>query len=696
MIIVLLADGFEEIEALTPVDMLRRAGLSVKTVGINGKIAIGSHNIPVVCDATSHEINLSDVSMAIFPGGMPGSLNLDASPYTDEVINSVLDRGGHIAAICAAPLVFGKRGLLDGKKATCYPGFEKELIGATVTGESVVTDGNITTARGMGVAVEFAEELVKICVGQQRADEISRAICKSGSAPSIVIEQESSAKISTVLDSSSYTAPALDLLESQVDYNSESLLAESKQVADKLAKILHSADIEVSTEIERGPRLTRIHVTPSNPAHTKKIVRLSDDIHLLLDVVAMRIKAPAPGEEDIIFEIPNETLSDVKLRPLIESEEFKSAASCTTVCVGRDVVGKAVVADIAKMPHSLIGGMAASGKTALIKSMITSLTYKASPSEVKLIIIDPRGCEFIPFEGIPHLLTPVISSPSEAAAAIEWVYNEMERRYSLLSLANVRSIDAYNQKRAEESACEAKLHKIVVVIDELGDIMATQKSNIETMLMRIAQKSRAAGIYTLIATRRTSPNAISGSFRVNIPTRFCFKVASNVDSRMMLDCTGAEMLLGHGDALYYSPSSPNPIRIQGAVVSNDEIEKVTTALKRDGIGLGYDPTLSAYIINKKTEFEKEAQNTEKVYYYDYQGEDYMNNRQFLDAVEVVLAAGKASTSLIQRKLSIGYGKAAKFLDIMEDMGIVSEVDGANPRNVIISADEWKERLATVK
>ena len=709
MIIVLLADGFEEIEALTPVDMLRRAGLEVKTVGINGKIAVGSHGIPIVCDAISEDINLDDVSMAIFPGGMPGALNLDASPYTDEVINNLLSRNGHLAAICAAPLIFGRRGLLNGKTATCYPGFEKELIGANVKSVSVVTDGSITTARGMGAAIKFAEELLTICVGEQKASEISGSICKPSDEELydldiISTEEHNEQNLDNIVkkitkpDFSGYTAPALDLLEEEKKPADDYSDIELNQFATKIASILSAAGVRISIAgFERGPRFTTLRIVSTSGPCANKIRNLREDITLALGVSTMRIVLPVPGESEIKFEIPNKSREDVKLRPLLESEEFQSSESCTTVCIGRDVAGNPIISDIAKMPHAIIGGMVASGKTCLINSMITSLIYKANPSELKLIIIDPKECEFIPFEGIPHLLAPVISSPLDAVGALTWVLEEVERRYNLLRLANVRNIDAYNKKVKEEPSFGNTLPKIVVFIDELADLMLAAKEQTEYLLMRIAQKSRAAGIYTITATHRPTQHVLTGLLRANIPTRFCFKVTSSVDSKTLIDYSGGEMLMGKGDALYCPIGAITPIRIQSAVVSDSEIQSVTSAAKSIGTSVGYNPVVMDYIKNKSLELAKKHPASKKKIDQDEEREEgYLSNPQFLEAVELTVITGHISTSLIQRKLSIGYGKAAKFIDVMEDMGIIGSSDGMKPRKALITVEEWKKRLATTK
>ena len=714
MIIVLLANGFEEIEALTPVDMLRRAGLEVKTVGVSGRAPTGAHGIAVICDALPDEIDLSKVTMAIFPGGMPGATNLDKSKFTDKVISAVIKNNGHLAAICAAPLILGRRGLLNGKRATCYPGFEKELRGATIIDAGCVTDGSITTAKAMGSALDFAEELISICKGQEKAAEVSTAIYRDSSAnvtkvmtldeffakandtyvddtPEEVKEETKEDIPFVAPDYSDYTLPPMDILACDDPCDTESAEDEIRKTSEGIVKIIADFGISVTVEnIERGPRVTRYDVVPQKGTKVAKIVNLADDIAICLGVQSIRMEAPIPGKNAIGIEVPNKKAYVVRLRGLIETEEFKSAKSDLTVTVGVDITGKPIISDIAKMPHLLIGGATGMGKSVCINTFIASMLYKASPDRLKLLLIDPKQVEFTHFKDIPHLLMPIVYGAKESVAALKWIVEEMERRYELFSSLQARNIDAYNEKVDKESA----LPRIVIIIDELADLMLQVKEPVETYIMRIAQKSRAVGIHIIIGTQRPSVNVITGVIKANIPTRIAFKVMSAVDSKVLIDRSGAEKLLCRGDGLYSPLGSPVPHRIQGAFISDREVESLTKHIKDTSGDAVYDPNILSYVeseVKKMASVYENSRKTEKS-----TDTDYLSDRQFLDAVDVAIESRKISTSLIQRKLSIGYGKAAKFIDLMEDMGIVGEANGQRPREVLITANEWKAKLEEIR
>lgn len=542
MILVLLADGFEEIEALTPIDMLRRAGANVKTVGINGKIARGAHGISVVCDAEPDEINLADVSMAIFPGGMPGATNLDASPFTDKVIEAVNNNGGRLAAICAAPLVLGRRGLLSGKIATCYPGFEKDLIGATITNDYVITDGNITTAKGMGVALDFAEELVSLVLGESEAKKISKSIYRSGKGKRKKAKPAPEKKPLPVFDD-----------------------AEVAEMAEKIdsafTKLGICADI---VGAKKSTRLTRYNIVLEGNQKASKIQRLIDDITIEINVNSLTMITP--DEDTVIIEIPNKKAEIVELGDILDSDEFRNAESSLSVALGRDFDGDPIIADLKKLPHMLIGGATGMGKSMVIHSIIRSILSKASADEVQLVLIDPKMVEFNMYEGIPHLKMPIITDMKQAVEALAWAHDEMERRYALMSHECEKNIDSYNIKVGKDA-----LPKIVIIIDELADLMFMAKKDTENYILRLAQKSRAAGIHLIIATQRPTSNVITGLIKANIPTRMCLKVMSHVDSRTVLDMKGAERLLGAGDALYHPVGSTAPIRIQTPFIPDDEL-----------------------------------------------------------------------------------------------------------------------------
>lgn len=497
-------------------------------------------------------------------------------------------------------------------------------------------------------------------------------------------------------DYADYEFPSIELLAKEESNTDENIQAEIQENADKLIETLASFNVTASIKgVDRGPRITRYEVVPAKGVKVSSILNLQDDIALNLAAGSIRMEAPIPGKSAVGIEIPNKKSSTVRLRNLLETEEFQSNKSKTAVCIGRDVAGQPVFGDIAKMPHLLIAGATGMGKSVCINSLLISILYKARPDEVKLIMIDPKQVEFTMYNGIPHLLVPVVSDAKQAAGALMWAVEEMERRYNLLNPLCVRNIEAYNEKVSQDRSLGEPMPRIIIVIDEFADLMLQVKDPVETLVMRIAQKARAAGIYLVIGTQRPSVNVITGVIKANVPSRISCKVMSNVDSKTVLDSAGAEKLLDRGDMLYAPAGSPKPHRVQGAFVADGEVESIMQHLKKFSDGSNYDSTVMEEIERAAQKCSKKGGGSSD---YDdgegeIHGEGYLNDRQFLDAVEVAVNTRKISTSLIQRKLSIGYGKAAKFIDIMEDMGIVGEANGQRPREVLISPDEWREKLA---
>ena len=496
-------------------------------------------------------------------------------------------------------------------------------------------------------------------------------------------------------DYSNYEFPSIELLAKEDGVTEDNIQAEIQENADKLIETLASFNVTASIKgVDRGPRITRYEVVPAKGVKVSSILNLQDDIALNLAAGSIRMEAPIPGKSAVGIEIPNKKSSTVRLRNLLETEEFQSNKSKTAVCIGRDVAGQPVFGDIAKMPHLLIAGATGMGKSVCINALLISVLYKARPDEVKLIMIDPKQVEFTMYNGIPHLLVPVVSDAKQAAGALMWAVEEMERRYNLLNPLCVRNIDAYNEKVAQDRSLGEPMSRIIIVIDEFADLMLQVKDPVETLVMRIAQKARAAGIYLVIGTQRPSVNVITGVIKANVPSRISCKVMSNVDSKTVLDSAGAEKLLDRGDMLYAPAGSPKPHRVQGAFVADGEVEAIMQHLKKFSDGSNYDSAVMEEIERAAQKCSKKGGSSD----YDdggdeTHGEGYLNDRQFLDAVDVAVNTRKISTSLIQRKLSIGYGKAAKFIDIMEDMGIVGEANGQRPREVLITPDEWREKLA---
>ena len=497
-------------------------------------------------------------------------------------------------------------------------------------------------------------------------------------------------------DYSDYQFPDINLLAKEESLYDENIQIETQENADKLIETLASFGVTASIKgVDRGPRITRYEVVPAKGVKVSQILNLQDDIALNLAAGDIRMEAPIPGKSAVGVEIPNKKSSIVRLRDLLETAEFKYSKSKTLSCIGRDIAGQPVFGDLASMPHLLIAGATGMGKSVCINSLLISILYKARPDEVKFIMIDPKQVEFTMYNGIPHLLVPVVSDPKQAAGALMWAVEEMERRFDALRPLCVRNIDAYNEKVTADPSLGSPMSKIIIVIDEFADLMLQVKDPVEALVMRIAQKARAAGIHLVIGTQRPSVNVITGVIKANVPSRISCKVMSNVDSKTILDMGGAEKLLDKGDSLYAPSGSPKPHRVQCAFVSDSEVESIMNFLKQYGNGENYDSDVMADIERAAQKCSKKGDRGDRDDDdgSDGSGEGYLNDRQFLDAVEIAVNTRKISTSLIQRKLSIGYGKAAKFIDIMEDMGIVGEANGQRPREVLLTPDEWREKLA---
>ena len=518
-------------------------------------------------------------------------------------------------------------------------------------------------------------------------------------APSSALITEKEAKKSTSKAPSykNFKFPSIDLLglNDEMADDISSIERENDENAERLLDTLSSFNVTASIKgVDRGPRITRYEVVPAKGVKVSSIMNLQDDIALSLAADGIRMEAPIPGKSAVGVEIPNKHSTTVRLRELLESEEFKNEKSKTAICIGKDVAGQPVINDISKMPHLLIAGATGMGKSVCINSLLISILYKARPDEVKLIMIDPKQVEFTMYNGIPHLLIPVVSDAKQAAGALMWAVDEMEKRFTQLNSACVRNIDGYNEKVAEDPSIGEPMSKIIIVIDEFADLMLQVKDPVESLVMRIAQKARAAGIHLIIGTQRPSTNVITGTIKANIPSRMSCKVASNVDSRTVLDSVGAEKLLNRGDMLFAYAGAIKPLRVQGAFVSDGEVQNIMNHLKQFSTGDNYDESVMEEIKRQAAKCNKKGSDSDDDGDGDESsGEGYLNDRQFLEAVEVAVNSGKISTSLLQRKIFVGYGKAARFIDVMCDMGIVGESNGSKPREVLITADEWREKLA---
>lgn len=485
-------------------------------------------------------------------------------------------------------------------------------------------------------------------------------------------------------EDNAYVFPPLNLLKPSI--SGKAAIQGAELTAEHLINTLKSFGVEARiVNISRGPTVTRYELQPSAGVKISKITNLADDIALNLATAGVRIEAPIPNKAAVGIEVPNKQSDIVGVRGIFESPDFTSAKSKLTVALGRDIGGNAIVTDIAKMPHGLIAGATGSGKSVCINSIIMSILYKATPEEVKLLMIDPKVVELGIYNGIPHLLVPVVTDPRKASGALGWAVTEMEKRYKMFADRGVRNIEGYNKFVAELGDPEIeKMPHIVIIIDELADLMITAPKEVEDSINRIAAKARAAGMHLIVATQRPSVDVITGVIKANIPTRIAFAVSSQVDSRTILDTAGAEKLLGRGDMLFRFATSPKPNRIQGCFVSDEEVEAVVEFIKK-GKTAEYDDNVMVEI-ERQAAVEKK-QKTGLVE--DGPDEDPMLH----DAIRVVVESGMASTSLLQRKLKLGYARAARIVDEMEQRGVVGPYKGAKPRDVLITMDQLMEQEA---
>ena len=449
-------------------------------------------------------------------------------------------------------------------------------------------------------------------------------------------------------------------------------------VAVKLQKTLASFGVDAKvTNITKGPTVTRYELTPSTGVKVSKIVNLSDDIALNLAAKSIRIEAPIPGKAAVGIEVPNAICESVMLREVIESDAFKNHKSKLAFALGKDAAGEVCVEKKKKMPHVLIAGATGSGKSVCINSIIVSILYKAKPSEVKMILVDPKMVELSGYNGIPHLLIPVVTDPKKAAGALNWAVQEMVNRYNLFASKGVKDIKGYNMVMEKESE-GVKLPQIVIIIDELADLMMVAPNDVEDAICRLAQMARAAGMHLVIATQRPSVDVITGIIKANIPSRIAFTVSSQVDSRTILDMAGAEKLLGKGDMLYYPVGETKPLRMQGTFISEKEIESIVDEIKSNtDVKYNNDIIESIEKANGKgTKADEEEQDD---------ADELLD-----DAINLVMDMGQASASMLQRKFKIGYSRAGRIVDQMEARGLISGYDGSKPRQVLISKEEWQE------
>ncbi|WP_252226297.1 DNA translocase FtsK [Clostridium sp. ZBS2] len=469
-----------------------------------------------------------------------------------------------------------------------------------------------------------------------------------------------------------YFYPGLELLK----INKKLKGSDKKELienASKLEEILSNFGVDAKvTQVTKGPSVTRFELQPSPGVKVSKIVNLSDDIALGLAASGIRIEAPIPGKAAIGIEVPNSHQVAVFLREVLESKEFINSSKKLAFALGKDISGKCVVGDLSKMPHTLIAGATGSGKSVCINSLIISLLYKYSPNEVKLLMVDPKVVELNVYNGIPHLLIPVVTDPKKAAAALNWAVNEMTKRYKLFAEMGVRNMESYNEL-FNKGVIEEKLPYIVIIVDELADLMMVCPNDVEDYIGRLAQMARAAGMHLVIATQRPSVDVITGVIKANIPSRISFAVSSQIDSRTILDSSGAEKLLGKGDMLYYPVGESKPLRVQGCFISEEEVEQVISFVKSSQGTSNYEEEIIEHINN-------EAQSS-----ISENGDDV--DELLNDAINAVIEYEQASTSFLQRKLRIGFNRASRIMDQLEERGIISEKDGSRPRKILITKEE---------
>ena len=485
------------------------------------------------------------------------------------------------------------------------------------------------------------------------------------------------------VDDENYEMPPVNLLSQaagKVAKGSKKVLTDT---ATKLQKTLYSFGVSAKVEnVSVGPVITRYELKPAEGVRVSKIAKLSDDIALNLAAESIRIEAPIPGKQAVGIEIPNKEKETVALRDIIDSDDFNESKSKLSFALGKSVSGENVVTDIAKMPHVLIAGSTGSGKSVCINTLITSILYKAKPSEVKLIMVDPKVVELSVYNGIPHLLIPVVTDPKKAAGALAWAVQEMVNRYSLFAQKNVRDIKGYNAALEKEGIDET-MPQIVIIVDELADLMMVSPKDVEDAICRLAQMARAAGMHLVIATQRPSVDVITGIIKANIPSRIAFAVSSQVDSRTILDSMGAEKLLGKGDMLFYPSGASKATRVQGAFISDGDVEKIVDFLKKDGETVYNEDILET--IEKANNSDRELEENSE----DDEADPFLP-----EAIEAVIEIGSASASLIQRRFKVGYARAGRIIDQMEARGIISGYQGSKPREVLMSKERWQELKMT--
>ncbi len=485
-----------------------------------------------------------------------------------------------------------------------------------------------------------------------------------------------------------YELPPIDCLDLPKNKAGFDDTRDMQEKANRIVETLNSFGVGTKiVDICKSPSVTRFELQPNPGVKISKITALADDIAMNLAASGVRIEAPIPNKNAVGIEVPNSEKTMVSLREIVDSPEYKNAKSKLTVALGRDIQGTPTCADLAKMPHLLVAGTTGSGKSVCLNAMIVSLLYNATPDEVKLIMIDPKKVEFTVYRSIPHLLVPVVSNPRKAAGALSWAVAEMDKRYALFAEKGVRNLAGYNTYAVSENL--PKMPQIVIIIDELSDLMMAASNEVEDSICRLAQKARAAGMHLIVATQRPSVDVITGLIKANIPSRIAFAVKSQIDSRTIIDTQGAEKLLGNGDMLYCPVGLSKPVRVQGSYLSDDEIERVINHVTSQG-EVKYDDAVIQEIERNAAKDDKKKSADISI---DSTGQGEDGDEMIPKAIEVVIEQGMASTTLLQRKLKLGYARAARIIDELSEKGIVGPYEGSKPRKVLITKEQWYEMQA---
>ncbi len=536
-------------------------------------------------------------------------------------------------------------------------------IHETVVGDTVPTAHDVQPGPAAPAASLAGETDV---LGHDMGDVKPIEVEKSSVA--VETSEEGSSAVPKAAGEKTYRLPPVSMLKPGPQHTI-GLSDEVRENARILQKTLQSFNIDAKIlNASQGPSITRYELEPAAGVKVSKIVHLADDIALKLAATDIRIEAPIPGKAAVGIEVPNKKLTGVNLRDVIDTDTFRKAAGGVPVCLGKDIAGNPIVADLTKMPHLLVAGSTGSGKSVCINTFIASILFKQRPEDVKLILIDPKVVELSNYNGIPHLLTPVVTDPKKAASVLRWAVREMDDRYKRFAITHTRDISRYNELHPEDT-----MPFIVIIIDELADLMMMASDDVEKSIIRLGQKARACGMHLVLATQRPSVDVLTGLIKANVPSRIAFAVSSQVDSRTILDMAGAEKLIGKGDMLFYPLGASKPLRVQGAFISDSEIDEMVEFIKAQG-GPNYDEAVQ----------KAQSENPED-------SVDFFEDDLMRQAIDMVLETGQASTSMLQRRFRVGYTRAARMIDMMEAMHIVGPNNGSKPREILMTADEVQQK-----